>query len=180
MPAGTLQFFDNLLSAEAWGAVWATCSSSNWAFGHSSVTVEDPAFWKMELDSDPTVSTIWQVAQPLCERIAGHSLRVIRQYANGHTYGLGGQIHVDDQRADHYTLLYYPMPEWRAAWGGETVFYHPSGDLAAAVAPASNRAVFFDSRIAHAGRWNEHLDVVVARSEVECRAPLLEGGGAPP
>ena len=152
MSAGTLQFFDNLLSPDAMAAVWATCTSSNWAFGHSSVNADDPQFWKMELDGSAAVSTIWHVAQPLCERIALRPLQVIRQYANGHTYGLGGQIHTDDERDGHFTLLYYPMPEWRAAWGGETVFYHPSGDLAAAVAPAPNRAVFFDSRIAHAGR----------------------------
>jgi len=38
-------------------------------------------------------------------------LTVLRQYANGHTYGQGGLLHHDDKRPDTYTLLYYPMPE---------------------------------------------------------------------
>ena len=152
MSAGTLQFLDNLLTPELQAAVWDVCQSARWQFGHQSTNPDDPQFWKMELGGDAAIDALWHAAQPVCEQLAGQPLAVIRQYANGHTFGLGGQLHTDDARADHYTLIYYPMLEWRAAWGGETVFYHPSGDLAAAVAPAPNRGVFFDARIVHAGR----------------------------
>ncbi len=62
-----------------------------------------------------------------CEEITGSRLLVIRQYANGHTYGLGGRTHVDDHRPGSYTLLYYPMTEWLEEWEGETVFYDSQG-----------------------------------------------------
>ena len=37
-------------------------------------------------------------------------------------------------------------------WAGETVLYDGQGEIARAVLPAGNRAIFFDSRIGHAGR----------------------------
>ena len=69
-----------------------------------------------------TFNAIWEHARPRCEEFAGTSLRVRRQYANGHTYGLGGRPHQDD---GEFTLLYYPNPEWKDGWDGETVFYRP-------------------------------------------------------
>jgi SM-20-related protein len=76
----------------------------------------------------------------------------VRQYANGHTYGLGGQPHTDDARPGTFTLLYYPMPVWLPEWEGETLFYDLQGELIGGVKPAPNRAVLFDSRIPHCGR----------------------------
>jgi hypothetical protein len=106
----------------------------------------------MDLDGDGAFNAIWQHFQPRCEALAGAPLRVIRQYANGHTYGLGGNPHADDNKPGSFTLLYYPNPEWQDDWDGETVFYDGSGEIAFAVRPRPNRAVFFDSRIVHAGR----------------------------
>lgn len=77
---------------------------------------------------------------------------MVRQYANGHTYGQGGRPHRDDERSDTYTLLYYPVPEWRPEWEGETVFYDQRGEIARTVMPATNRAIVFDSRLSHAVR----------------------------
>ena len=77
---------------------------------------------------------------------------MLRQYANGHTYGLGGRSHQDDQRENTFTLLYYPMPVWEHLWDGETMYFNAAGDVLAAVRPQPNRAVIFDSRIPHAGR----------------------------
>jgi len=106
----------------------------------------------MDLDGNPVFDSVWEHVRPRCEAMAGTSLRVLRQYANGHTYGIGGAAHADDVRAGCYTLLYYPMPEWNHGWEGETVFYDEGGDIRLAVLPRPNRAVFFDSRIPHAGR----------------------------
>ena len=77
---------------------------------------------------------------------------VARQYANGHTYGLGGRPHYDDLRAGTFTLLYYPMPKWEPAWEGETLFFTPAGHVAAGIAIAPNRAVLFDLRMSHSAR----------------------------
>ena len=149
---GSIRIVENFLSPELHRAVWDVCNSKHWYFGNYSVSQNDPGFWKMDLDGDAVIDRVWAVGKPLCESVAGHPLRVIRQYANGHTYGLGGQIHTDDERDRHFTLLYYPMLEWNPAWGGETVYHQPNGDIVASLLPKPNRAACFDSRIPHAGR----------------------------
>ena len=45
-----------------------------------------------------------------------------------------------------------PMPTWKREWEGETLFFSDPGHVAAGVAIAPNRAVFFDARMVHAGR----------------------------
>lgn len=124
-----------------------------WYYGNQSAG-EAPGipFWKMDLDDDPTITRLWEVAREGCEKATGQRLQVVRQYANGHTYGLGGQPHVDDKREGTFTLLYYPMPQWRPDWEGETLFYDLRGEMIAGVKPAPNRAILFDSRIPHSGR----------------------------
>jgi hypothetical protein len=106
----------------------------------------------MDLEGDTAFDAIWEHIRPRCEALAGGPLRVIRQYANGHTYGLGGQPHADDHRPGSYTLLYYPIQEWNDGWDGETVFFDEHGEIVRAVRPRPNRAIVFDSRIPHAGR----------------------------
>jgi SM-20-related protein len=123
-----------------------------WRFGHSSTGESGGRFWQMDLGGKAAFEAIWEQARAQCEALAGKRLRVIRQYANGHTYGLGGAAHTDDDRPDTYTLLWYPNPEWRPDWEGETVWYDQSGDIGFIVQPRPNRAVFFDSRIPHNGR----------------------------
>lgn len=144
---------DALVPAELHQAAWAACSAKRWYFGNQSdVQSAGVPFWKMDLDGEAVFDRIWAGEQARCEAAAGRRLRVVRQYANGHTFGLGGQPHVDDAREGCHTLLYYPMLVWPREWEGETVFHQANGEIALAVLPAPNRAVLFDSRIAHAGR----------------------------
>lgn len=144
---------DGLASPALHAEVWQACMGKNWYFGNQSHDTDAAApFWKMDLEGVAPLDQLWQIAQPLCEAATERPLRVARQYANGHTYGLGGQMHVDDARDGCFTLLYYPMPAWRTDWEGETFFYDHRGEVLAAVLPAPNRAVLFDSRIPHAGR----------------------------
>jgi hypothetical protein len=147
-----LEIIDDLVPAPLHNTAWEVCSGTGWHFGHGSHDGDWGRFWKMELDRVPAFDEIWEQARARCEAFAGAPLRVIRQYANGHTYGLGGQPHLDDHRPGSYTLLYYPNLEWKDGWDGETVFYDGAGEIALAVRPRPNRAVFFDSRILHAGR----------------------------
>src|ERR1700712_5550157 len=144
--------FDNLAPAELFSQAVETCAGKRWYFGHGSHGVDNLPFWKMDLDGDAAFEAIWQQAKERCEALAGAKLQVIRQYANGHTYGLGGKPHLDDVRPGSFTLLYYPIEEWKDGWDGETVFFDGEGEIASAVRPRPNRAVFFDSRILNAGR----------------------------
>ena len=71
-------------------------AQKRWYFGNSSVGASEPGFWKMDLDGDAAIDALWQAVRARCEELTGTSLCVIRQYANGHTYGPGGRTHVDD------------------------------------------------------------------------------------
>jgi hypothetical protein len=147
-----VEVIEDLASTDLFRQACEVCQGKTWYFGNRSNDEHDIPFWKMDLDGVAAFDEIWQAAQPACEALAGCKLRVIRQYANGHTYGLGGQPHLDDLRPETFTLLYYPMVEWPSSWQGETVFHDQSGEIAIAVTPKPNRAVFFDARIPHAGR----------------------------
>lgn len=47
-------------------------------------------------------------------------------------------------------ILYYLNMEWRREWGGETLFYDPSGkEITYAVEVKPNRAITFDGEIPH-------------------------------
>lgn len=151
-PEPLLEVIDGLAPEELFAQACQVGAATGWAFGHGSKDHDTGRFWKMDLDGIGVFDSIWLQARQRCEELAGGTLKVIRQYANGHTYGLGGQIHVDDARPGSYTLLYYPMQEWREEWEGETVFYGEDGEVALAVRPRPNRAILFDSRIRHVGR----------------------------
>jgi len=144
---------NNLAPEPIHAALWKSCTGKGWYYGNFSVAQPGTVpFWKLDLDHDPAADALWNHARARCEGLAGSALRVVRQYANGHTYGQGGRPHQDDTRPGTWTLLYYPMQQWQPEWDGETVWVNPAGELIAAVRPTPNRAVFFDSRILHAGR----------------------------
>jgi len=171
-----IEIIEDLAPLHLHAAAWATCSGKNWYFGHGSNDGGFSRFWKMDLDGDGAFNAIWEHVRPRCEAMAGIPLRVIRQYANGHTYGLGGEPHLDDNRPGTFTLLYYPNPEWKDVWNGETVFYDQAGELALSVRLRPNRAIFFDSRILHAGRSPSRAFTGLRVSV----AYKLEAAGAPP
>ena len=148
-----LQILDDLAPEALRAAVWGACLAPRWSFGNRSTTSQSSRpFWMMDLDGVAAADQLFEHARPTCERLAGAPLRVLRQYANGHTYGLGGRPHHDDIRPGTYTLLYYPMPAWEPAWEGETLFFDARGNVAAGIALAPNRGVFFDARMAHSAR----------------------------
>jgi SM-20-related protein len=147
----SIHYLDDIISEETHKGICRKLDASAWFFGHASVINEGRPFWKMILDQDPKTDQIWAEAKAHCEAIVGKELIVLRQYANGHTFGQGGLSHTDDHRAGSYTLLYYPMPEWRSEWAGETVFYGETNEIVHSVSPKPNRAILFDARIPHAG-----------------------------
>lgn len=133
--------------------MWALFLEPHWKYGsHTDPQSPGIPFWHMDLTGLTPADEFWQLHQAACEKRVGHGLRVVRQYANGHTFGQGGRPHVDDRREGCFTLLYYPMLQWQHEWDGETVFFNADGEIVQAVHPRPNRAVLFDSRIIHAGR----------------------------
>ncbi len=173
-----IEVIEDLVPANLLADACMVCGGKGWYFGNRSNVEHDLPFWKMDLDGVPAFDAIWQSARPLCEELAGCKLRVLRQYANGHTYGQGGQPHRDDDRPGTFTLLYYPMPEWKPVWQGETVFHDATGEIAVAVTPKPNRAVFFDARIPHAGRAPSR-SCPALRVTVAYKLEAVEGEPAP-
>ena len=134
-------------------AVWNACMSRNWYFGNQSVAAHAAVpFWKMNLVNVAAADQLWDVSRPVCESATHRTLKVVRQYANGHTYGQGGQPHRDDSREGTFTLLYYPMLEWQPEWEGETLFFDDRRQIIRSITPVPNSAILFDSRTLHAGR----------------------------
>ncbi len=148
-PEPFLESLDGLVPEKLHAAAWSRCAGAGWYFGHGSNAGDGSAFWKMDLESDSAFDAIWEHVRPRCEALVETSLRVRRQYANGHTYGLGGRPHKDD---GEFTLLYYPNPQWKDGWDGETLFFDATGEISFAVRPRPNRCVLFDAGTFHAGR----------------------------
>lgn len=171
--APVLQAIEDLVPRELHEKACAVCAGGSWYFGHGLNATDAASFRKMDLTADPVFDAIWREARPRCEAIAGAPLQVIRQYASEHRFGPGGQPHTDDIRPGTFTLLYYPMTEWKEEWDGETVSHDSLSEVEMTVRPRPNRAVFFDSGIPHAG-----LRVTVAYKHLETVAaePLWSAG----
>merc|ERR1719440_825037 len=62
-------------------------------------------------------------------------------------------MHRDSDSGDHVTALLYPNlePEWRAEFGGETVFYDEDREIVDAVEPRPGRLCLFTGSILHKG-----------------------------
>lgn len=43
-----------------------------------------------------------------------------RIYCNAHTHGIEPHLHIDD---GEFTMIYYPLLDWRKDWGGGTVIW---------------------------------------------------------
>ena len=150
---------ENLLPAELQHALYRLLTTqAQWSWGHGShkdvPAAQNTAlpFWYFELMGLPLMQAVWQAVG---ERLDTRRLQVKRAYANGHTFGQGGMVHLDDHRPTAYTLLYYPMPEWDNAWAGETLFYDsvsPNARLLHAQVPRPNLGLLFSSHIPHVGR----------------------------
>lgn len=79
--------------------------------------------------------------------------RPYRAYTNVATYGDMLFTHVDcSENAGEVTALWYLCRDWDLEWGGETVFYDESDEIAVSVRPRPGRLVMFDGAIRHVGR----------------------------
>mmetsp|Transcript_41750 Transcript_41750/g.75797 ORF Transcript_41750/g.75797 Transcript_41750/m.75797 type:complete len:286 (-) Transcript_41750:24-881(-) len=99
----------------------------------------------------PLFTAIDEATQLFFPRDAESRLEVYRAYTNAVLYGDVAFVHQDSNNSDHVTALLYPNPEWSSELGGETIFYGPDGEIAAAVEPRPGRLVLFHGIIPHKG-----------------------------
>tara|TARA_R100000005_G_C4992671_1_gene199848 strand:+ start:674 stop:1171 length:498 start_codon:yes stop_codon:yes gene_type:complete len=134
----------NVFQPEHWDYIDNKLSQDNWGFGQTSIVGEGYPFWIMYLKDDPFFTeilpeVIWQEC--------GKRFAVDDVYANGQTFGLGGDFHQDHS---DYTFLIYANSEWDVLWGGRTLFKEGLEDNnPLAITPLPRSAVLFNSKIYH-------------------------------
>ena len=152
LPSDILDKIDQLIVERGWQYGWRSRGKleTGIPFGHWNID-----FAKAGSDNGldvseclpESLSTAWHYIQ---EKYCPDA-RLIRCYANGHTYGVEGYPHTDAIRVGNKTLLIYLNQDWKRDWGGETVFYNDNEVLHAEL-PKRNKAILFEGSVAHVAK----------------------------
>lgn len=141
--------YDNVFSDEQIRKIWKNyLSKENWKFGHLSSENSDKMFWKMSLDGDSFFES--ELLREI-EKITGKKYKVWEVFANGQTFGLDADWHIDHVDHNAVTFLYYPMFEWKISWSGETIFEWGDNKYEY-VLPHQNSGILFPAYVPHYGR----------------------------
>lgn len=106
----------------------AFAEPSMWSWGHTSLgnamgARHEAPFWKCNqetLGGCKAVQALSDLVARLASQVTGKALETQRLYANGHTSGQGGSMHVDEHGTENYAAIYYANAEWRPEWMGHT------------------------------------------------------------
>ena len=166
MTQPAISIFDGFLAPADHRAVFDFLSQPGWAFGAFSDGDPDPPryFYKhfagffadgREARTPHQIEEELRAASPLLANfwdalkrgpLRGQALA--RCYANGMPSGVEGGVHLDSNIDDHLTTIYYPHPEWKPNFGGETLFFNAdASDLTSALYPKPNRLAIFSGAI---------------------------------
>jgi hypothetical protein len=148
--------------------IWSEhLSQSGWSFGHTSNYDSDNYFWVMNLNDEKLFT---EILFARINEMTGKQFTLKTVYANGQTFGLDGDFHIDDPDDNAYTFLYYPMPEWNLTWGGETVIINKDNTVSN-IYPRPNTGILFPSNWIHYGkapsRQCKELRVTIAFKFIE-------------
>lgn len=87
-------------------------------------------------------------------------------YANGQTYGLPGNFHIDATDNDYYTFIIYMNPVWDLCWGGQTIFLFEKQNEEFVLTPEPGSGVLFKGNVPHVGleptRYFKDIRITVA------------------
>jgi SM-20-related protein len=169
MPLGALAVRDSLVSPRDQAKIHRLLSQPIWQYGWQSDPRRDRyAFWHVhfagghagsrvncerELARFSALAPINRLWMRLRQTVLrGHE--PVRVYANAHTYGVEGYVHIDNPDTKNYfSTLYYAHPRWHKNWSGETVFYtRRANDITASVYPKPGRVVSFHGAVPHCAR----------------------------
>lgn len=169
MKPNEIHVFDDFLTPTEIGEVQNIIRDKGWSFtgrsGPDSPKRMATSFWYMELADDPFFTIV------LVKKIEEHTGKkyvLNRVYANGQTYGLDGEYHIDDNCEESFTFLLYFTPNVTAEnvhfFGGYTLLKNDTG--AQAIDPIYNRAILFKSNLYHKGlapsRFSTELRITIA------------------
>ena len=144
-----IQKYDNIFSMEETDKIWKYLKTSNWKFWHQSHKDSVNYFWQMNLiEIDFFKIDLFNKIK----KNIGYDFSIDKIYANGQTFGLDGNFHIDTIRDEGYTFLYYPMKNWDLSWGGETVIINPQTEEVNYFYPNPNGGLFFPGNWIHCGK----------------------------
>jgi hypothetical protein len=149
--AAVMSFFNNVQFRYGWQSS-KDAAFMHWNRGFADVHSDN------ESDIEPLLRANIDNVRPIVQTwdalkvglLSGHKL--IRCYANAHTYGIEGYPHVDSRKADTWTTIVYVNEAWQPQWAGETVFLNDAGDITYSVMPRPARVVSFPGNILHCAR----------------------------
>lgn len=144
-----IKTFDNVFSEVEMHSIIKYLERPMWRYGHVSSTKDKrymncPPFWSMTLVKDEFFTE--HLLNKILE-VTGDDLILETVYANGQTYGIGGQPHEDSVDEYGRTFLLYANTGWDVRWNGKTTFMFQ--DKSIHVQPAYNKAVYFPGIIKH-------------------------------
>jgi hypothetical protein len=152
-----IEQYNNFLSQDEWDYVFdKTVEGKTWSFMGRSNENGNP-FWFMNLINDEFFSNKLFTK---IKNVTKKDFDLLRVYANGQTFGLDGQFHIDTKKGEeknkYFTFLYYPCKSWDASWGGKTIIVDEENSLNFQY-PSPNNAIMFDSTNLHYGEGPARL-----------------------
>lgn len=146
--------YESVFSESDLNRIWSDyLATPNWSYWHNSTSESDNFFWVMDLnDQHFFTNTLFSKIKSL----VGVDFYLEKVYANGQTFGLDGDFHIDDPSDQSFTFLYYPMIHWNLTWGGETTIIESETKIHT-IYPRPNTAVLFPSNWVHCGRGPSKL-----------------------
>lgn len=145
-----IETYENILSVGELSTIWTKfLLSPNWTFNHKTdgSTNSDNFIWMLDLETPFFTDYVFSKIKS----ITGKNFDLQKVYANGQTFGMDGDLHIDSERDDAYTFLYYPTEVWDLTWSGETVIIDKDG-IVHNIYPKPNTGILFPSNWPHYGR----------------------------
>jgi hypothetical protein len=141
-----IKTFEQVFSDQDRERIQNYLKSPNWCYGQYSHKTKEQhkKFWYMELMEHRFFCS--DLFEKICV-ITKSKFSLLKVYANGHTFAQDGYWHMDTEKNDEYTFLYYANPEWKVTWAGETVFNIDNTILS--FVPKPNTALLFPGNIWH-------------------------------
>lgn len=146
----TFKTFQNVLTRED----FITCNSfvnTGWQFigvTDNVTTKEQNNIWANDTLSSNSFFTEYFLDK--IKHITGDNLVLERVYANGQTFGLPGGLHMDSDKENAKTFLFYAHGSWRPEWGGATMLLDKTNTYQY-FPPIPNSAVYFNGNQLHVG-----------------------------
>lgn len=162
---GKTQVFDDAVPEVLYKELEKAATRVGWHFGWFA-SVPHARYWHHEISGGKKANiedvseavrkhrlpVFGQYVDWLKSAVVPEDTRLLRMYFNGHTFGTDGSPHTDTDREGELTTILYLNPGWKPEFGGETVIFDDSGNIADAVMPKANRLLAFPSNKLHAPR----------------------------